>query len=218
MCMSIENLSAKKNGSGCTPQPHPGKTVPVCVIVEKVYDSCLQKECFPDVSVHLPLIGGPFTFVSATFLNGTIDPASIITTPIPSTLTARVQFTIEIPYSITLQNAIGQVIIPNLVLTVRKDIVLFFPPTPTEFDFNLRVETRTVVLGLPTFTATTIELAIGSYVISKVTGCVQLQIPEFGFCPIPEPCEEFIPFNPCVDFEDSTPPDFFPPQKETPTT
>src|SRR5665648_410549 len=215
MRMSIENLSVKKTKCGCTPPPHPTKTIPVCVIVEKVYDSCLQKECFPDVSVELPLIGGPFTFVSATFLNGMIDPASIITTPIPSTLTARVQFTIEIPYSLTLQNPGGQLVtIPNLLLTILKDIVLYFPPTPSEFDFNLRVETRTEVLGLPSFTATTIELAIGSYVISKVTGCVQLQIPEYGFCPTPEPCEEFIPDNPCDDFVDAPVPDFFPPQKE----
>ncbi|HZK53612.1 MAG TPA: hypothetical protein VFC84_05415 [Desulfosporosinus sp.] len=214
--MSIENLSVKKDECGCTPT-HPGKTVPVCVIVEKVYDSCLQKECFPDVCITLPLIGGPFTFVSATFLNGTIDPASIITTPIASTLTARVQFTIEIPYSVTLQNPGGQLVTtPNLLLTINKDIVLYFPPTSSEFDFNLRVETRTIVLGVPTITATTIELAIGSYVISKVTGCVQLQIPEYGFCPIPGPCEDFIPDNPCDNFEESEVPDFFPPQ-EAPT-
>src|SRR5665648_4821 len=208
--MSLENLSIKKVGCGCSKQPDPEQTVPVCIIVEKVYDSCLQKECAPAVVVPLPT-GGPFTFDSATFLNGTID--NIIITPITGTMTARFRFTVEISYSLTLLNPGGQLVtIPNLVLTFDKDIVLYFPASPSEFDFNLRVETRSVVLGTPTLTATTIELAIGSYVITKLTACVQLQIPEYGFCPIPAECEEFSPFNPCDDFADSTPPDFFPPQ------
>lgn len=209
--MSLENLSVKKAGCGCLKQAVPEQTVPVCVIVEKVYDSCLQKECDPSVIVPLPT-GGPFTFVSASFLNGTID--NIIITPIAATDTARFQFAVEICYSLTLMNPGGALVtIPNLCITFNKDIVLYFPEAPSEFDFNLRVETRSLVLGDPTFTATTIELAIGSYVISKLTGCVQLLIPEYGFCPIPDECEEFIPFNPCDDFADSTPPDFFPPQQ-----
>ncbi|HZK53614.1 MAG TPA: hypothetical protein VFC84_05425 [Desulfosporosinus sp.] len=209
--MSLENLSVKQE-CGCPKPPHPGKTVPVCVIIEKVYASCLQKECDPAVIVQLPATGGPFTFVSATFLNGTIS--NIIVTPITSTDTARFQFTVEICYSLTLMNPGGALVtIPDLCITFNKDIVLYYPPSPSEFDFNLRVETRSVVLGTPTFTATTIELSIGSYVISKLTGCVQLQIPEYGFCPIPDPCEEFIPFNPCDDFAGSTPPSFFPPQQ-----
>ena|SRR5665648_2473 len=209
--MSLENLSIKKVGCGCSKQPDPEQTVPVCIIVEKVYDSCLQKECDPAAVVTLPT-GGPFTFESATFLNGTVD--NIIVTPIAGTLTARFQFTVEICFFLTLLNPGGHLVtIPNLCITFNKDIVLYFPPSPTEFDFNLRVETRSEVLGTPTFTATTIEFAIGSYVISKITGCVQLQIPEYGFCPIPGVCEEFIPFNPCDDFAASTPPDFFPPQQ-----
>ena len=69
--MSLENLSVKKTGCGCSVPKH-DKTVPVCVVVEKVFDSCLQKECDPAVVVTLPTTGGPFTFVSASFLNGTI--------------------------------------------------------------------------------------------------------------------------------------------------
>jgi hypothetical protein len=209
--MSVENLSVNKNGFGSSAAAA-DPTVPVCIIVEKVYASCLQKECDPAVFVRLPTSGGPFTFVSASFLNGTID--NIIIKPITATLTARFQFTVEIPFSLTLMNPGGHLVtIPNLTLTFNKDIVLYFPPTQSEFNFNLRVETRSVVLGTPTFTATTIELSIGSYVITKLTGCVQLQIPEFGFCPIPGPCEEFLPINPCDNFAGSTPPDFFPPQQ-----
>ncbi len=192
-------------------------TVPVCIIVEKVYDSCLQRECFPAFTVDLPHKGiCPFSFVKMTFLNGVIDPDSICITPIPSRPSySRVQFTIQIAYTLTLQDSTGALFtITGNLPDINKDIVLFFPPTRPEFDFNLRVETRTEVLTPPSFTAKTIELAIGSFIISKVTGVVQLQIPEFGFCPEPPPCEEFVPENPCVDFEEAPfPIDFFPPQQ-----
>lgn len=222
--MSIQSVKLKKIGCGCGTQvqaqaqvqvlPQPG-TVPVCVVVEKVFDSCLQRECFLDLSIPLP-IGGipPFTFVSMTFLNGVIVPGSIVITPIPNTQTARIQFTVQIPYTLVLRDSTGALFtIPGTLPNINKDIILYFPTTPSEFDFNLRVETRTTVLGVPTFTATTIVLSVGTFIITKVTGIVQLQIPEFGFCPTPGPCEEFIPDNPCVDFETAPVPDFFPPQQ-----
>ena len=209
---SLQNDKVKTRGCGCSTVEHK-KTVPVCVIVEKVYDSCLQKECDPAVVVTLPTTGGPFTFVSASFLNGTID--NIIITPIASTDTARFEFDVEIAFTLNLLNALGQPVSISGTLTFHKDIILYFPASASEFDFNLRVETRSVVLGTPVITPTTITLAIGSFVISKLTACVQLLIPEFGFCPIPDECDEFIPFNPCDDFADATPPDFFPPQQET---
>ena len=223
MKMSI-NQSVKTKRTGCQivaqaqvqVLPQTG-TVPVCVIIEKVFDSCLQRECFDNISIPLP-IGGvpPFTFVSITFLNGVIVPASIVITPIPNTMTARIQFTIQIPFTLTLRDSTGTLFtIPGTLPNINKDIILYFPTTPPEFDFNLRVETRTEVLGIPPFTATTIVLSIGSFIISKVTGVVQLQIPEFGYCPVPGPCEEFLPANPCADFETAPVPDFFPPQHAT---
>lgn len=207
--MSCENLPFEQNR--CPP-------VPVCVIVEKVFDSCLQRECFSNVSVCLPAGGvPPFTFIQMTFLNAVIVPKSIVITPIPSRPNySRVQFTVQIPYTLKLQDSTGKLLtVTGCLPEINKDIVLYFPTTRPEFDFNLRVETRTEVLNSPLFTANTIELAIGSFLISKITGPVQLQIPEYGFCPEPPPCEEFIPENPCDDFQEAPfPVDFFPPQRQ----
>lgn len=221
---TIDNLSVKVSKIG-TPtqvqalaqsQPLQAQT-PVCVIIEKVYDSCLQRECFLGLAIPLPAGGiPPFTFVSMTFLNGVIVPGSLAITPIPNTTTARIQFTIQIPYTLTLRDSTGTLFtITGTLPNISKDIVLYFPTTPPEFDFNLRVETRSEVLGVPTFTATTIVLSVGSFVISKITGVVQLQIPEFGFCPTPRTCEEFLPANPCADFETAPVPGFFPAQQST---
>jgi YVTN family beta-propeller protein len=195
-------------------------TESVCIIVEKVYASCVQRECFPAFTVTLPTGVPPFTFVSMTFTNGVIVPGSIVITPIPSRPNfSRVQFTIQIPYTLTLRDSTGALFtLTGNLPDINKDIVMYFPPTRPEFDFNLRVETRTEVLTSPLFTTASIQLAIGSFVITKVTGVVQLLVPAFGFCPEPPACEEFpvIPENPCFNFFDTTltpfPSDFFPPQ------
>lgn len=196
-------------------------TESVCIIVEKVYASCQQRECFTDFTITLPTGGvPPFTFVSMTFANGIIVPASIIITPIPSRPNfSRVQFTLQIPYTLVLRDSTGAVFtLTGTLPDILKDIVLYFPPTRSEFDLNLRVETRTEVLTSPLFTTTTIQLAIGSFVVTKVTGIVQLLVPAFGYCPEPPICEEFPnqPQNPCINFFDTTltpfPSDFFPPQ------
>ncbi|AFM39668.1 YVTN family beta-propeller repeat protein [Desulfosporosinus acidiphilus SJ4] len=195
-------------------------TESVCIIVEKVYASCMQRECFPAFTVTLPTGVPPFTFVSMTFANGVIVPSSIVITPIPSRPNfSRVQFTIQIPYTLTLRDSTGALFtLTGNLPDINKDIVMYFPPTRPEFDFNLRVETRTEVLTSPLFTTASIQLAIGSFVITKVTGVVQLLVPAFGFCPEPPVCEEFpvIPENPCLNFFDTTltpfPSDFFPPQ------
>jgi len=195
-------------------------TESVCIIVEKVYASCQQRECFPTITITLPSGTPPFTFVSLTFANGIIVPGSVIITPIPSRPNfSRVQFTIQIPYTLTLRDATGATFPINGTLPdISKDIVLYFPPTRPEFDLNLRVETRSELLASPLFTATTVEIAVGSFVVTKVTGLVQLLVPSFGYCPEPPVCEEFPvgPSNPCVTFFDTTltpfPSDFFPPQ------
>lgn len=199
-------------------------TESVCIIVEKVYASCQHRECFPDFCVTLPTCGEPpFCFVNMTFLTAVICSDSVVITPIPARPNfSRVQFTIQIPFTLTLRDCNGAVLTVNGHLPdVCKDIVMYFPPTRPEFDFNLRVESRTEVLTSPFFCNNTIQLAIGSFVITKITGLVQLLIPAFGFCPEPPFCEDFMSIqeNPCVNFFDVNltpfPSDFFPAQLDS---
>ncbi|WP_425805214.1 hypothetical protein ACHOLT_01105 [Desulfitobacterium sp. Sab5] len=194
----------------------------VCIIVEKVFFSCQQRECFNDFPVALPTSGGPFTFVSITFNNGVILPESIIITPIPSRPNfARAQFTVRICFTLRVRNAAGTIIpITGCLPDILKDIVIYHPPTRSEFDFNLRVETRSELLVPAMISDTDVILAVGSFVISKLTGFVQLAINAFGYCPEPPFCEEFPSESPCVDFLNPNltpfPTDFFPPQLPSP--
>ena len=192
-----------------------------CIIAEKVYASCQQRECFPSFAVILPDGVPPFNFISITFGNGVIVQSTIIITPIPSRPNfSRVQFAILIPYTLRLKDSVGQTfILTGNLPDISKDIVMYSPPTRPEFDLSLRVETRTEIVASPIFTSTTVQLALGSFVVTKVTGLVQLLIPSFGYCPEPCECEEFQPQNPCIVFFDTNvtpfPIDFFPPQLDT---
>jgi len=190
----------------------------VCIIVEKVFFSCQQRECFPNLEVELPCTGGPFTFVSITFNNGVILPESIIITPIVGRPNfARAQFTVRICYTATVRNAAGTLIpVAGCLPDIHKDIVIYYPPTRPEFDFNLRVETRSELLLPAVISGDDLLITVGSFVISKLTGFVQLAIDAFGYCPEPPFCEEFPTEEPCIDFLNPNltpfPTDFFPPQ------
>ena len=69
-------------------------------------------------------------------------------------------------------------------------------------DLNLRVETRTKIIASPIFTATTLQLAIDSFVAANVTGLVQLSMPSLSNCPALSQLKEFQPEILCLDFLD----------------
>jgi|GEM_PF-7092778 len=71
-------------------------------------------------------------------------------------------------------------------------------------DLNLRVETRTKVISNPIFTATTLQLAIDSFVATKVTGLVQLLIPSLSNCQEPRECDEFQLHNSYTNFSNTS--------------
>lgn len=181
----------------------------VCIITDKVYAHCQQRECFPDIE---ETIEG--TFKCIKFKPGFIVPSTLIVTPIDNRPNfKRVRFTLRIPYEIT--NTDGEVeegFLPDIL----KDIVLFIPDeVRDEFDFRIVVETSSRVLGEVIQSNGTINFAVGVFVIVKVVGRVQLLIPAFGFCPEPPECEEFSPDGDICDNFDYLPfPDFFPPQFE----
>jgi len=195
----------------------------VCIIVEKVFFSCQQRECFPNFSIYLPDSYGPFTFVSITFNNGVILPESIVITPIPSRPNfARAQFTVRICFTATVRNTVGTLIpVTGCLPDIFKDIVIYYPSTRPEFAFNLRVETRSELLVPAFITGDDLFITVGAFVISKLTGLVQLSIDAFGYCSEPPFCEEFPTEEPCIDFLNPNltpfPTDFFPPQLPYPS-
>ena len=177
-----------------------------CIIVDKVFASCQQRECFPKIEVNLD----GKTFKSIRFKPGFIVPGTLTVTDIENRPNfRRVRFTLRIPFEVT--TTCGT-IIPGFLPDIFKDIIIFLPDARDEFEFRIVVETSSVLLGQPIQTGKTLTFAVGVFIIVKVVGTVQLLIPTFGYCPEPDPCEEFSPENICDEFDYSPFPDFFPPQ------
>ncbi|NLN14839.1 MAG: hypothetical protein GX185_04450 [Tissierellia bacterium] len=178
-----------------------------CIIVDKVFASCQQRECFPEVEVTLE--EGKFGRVR--FRPGFIVPNSLKVTDIEGQPDfRRVRFTVRIPYNIL--NPKGEVIAEDFLPDIYKDIVLYIPDARDEFDFRIVVETQSVVLAPPVQSGNTVTFPVGTFIIVKVVGTVQLMIPSFGYCPEPPECTEFSPADVCDAFENADFPDFFPPQ------
>lgn len=176
-----------------------------CVIVDKVFASCQQRECFPKVEVDLK----EKTFGNIKFKPGFIVSNTLIVTDIENMPNfRRVRFTLRIPFEVLDDK--GRVIKEGFLPDIFKDIVLFIPDARDEFEFEIVVETKSVVLAPPIQTGDTLSFAVGVFIIVKVVGTVQLLIPTFGYCPAPEPCEEFSPSDICDEFDYRIFPDFFP--------
>jgi hypothetical protein len=180
-----------------------------CVILDKVFASCQQRECFPKVEIELD----KGSFESIRFRPGFIVPNTLIVTDIENRPNfRRVRFTLRIPFEVLDDK--GKVIKEGFLPDIFKDIVLFIPDARDEFEFQIVIETKSVLLAPPIQTESTLTFSAGVFIIVKVVGTVQLLIPTFGYCPTPEPCEEFSPSNICDEFDYRIFPDFFPCQMD----
>ncbi len=187
-----------------------------CIIVDKVYASCQQRECFDEIAVQLP-DDGCLKLLSITFSPGVIVPGSLTITPIPNRPNfSRVRFRISIGFTVRLLNKDTCVVveIPGQLPDIQKDIILFMPQARDEFSLQIVIETASMVLAEPQIADGFLIFPVGVFIIIKVVGRVQLLIPAFGFCPEPPECEEFSPEDICIEFEAAPFPEFFPRQLE----
>lgn len=181
-----------------------------CIIADKVFASCQQRKCFPEVEVELP----KRKFHSIKFKPGFIVPGTLKINDIPDRPNfRRVRFTLKIPYKIIdkKEKVIKEAFLPDIL----KDIVLYLPDARDEFKFEIVVETNSMLLSEPTFSDDKLIFPVGVFIIVKVVGKVQLLIPNLGYCDDPELCEEFSPDDICDNFDyQPFPTNFYPPQFE----
>jgi len=178
-----------------------------CVIIDKVFASCQQRECFPDLEYDLD----GCSFFRVRFRPGFIVPNTLVVTDISGRPNfRRVKFTIRVPFQIL--NETGNVVQENFLPDIYKDVILYIPDARDEFDFRIIVETQSVLLSPPIVSGDKLNITVGVFVIVKVVGTVQLLIPVYGYCPAPPSCEEFSPEDICDSFEYADFPEFFPPQ------
>lgn len=167
---------------------------------------CSDRICFNDIEVNSECS----KLKNITFSPGYILQNSLKISEIKDRKNfKRVQFTLRIPYVITMLN--GKKIYKYLP-DIFKDIVLFIPDSRDEFDFKVTTDTHSKLLCDLKQIKYFSSFSVGIYIIINVVGEVQLLIPALGFCPKPPICEDFMEEDICDSFEDKKFPDFFPPQ------
>lgn len=185
---------------------------PECILVDKVFDACFQRECEPSKVVDLSC-GGSFTNVNVVYGPGFIVDGTLTISPIRPNF-VRVRFVFRVPFTLTVfdEKKKETDTISDFV-EFPKDIEVFLPQAPSEFSFRIVIETRSETLRSQ-IVGNQVILSIGVFVVVKVVGHVQLLVQAFGYCPPPRECVEFSPEDICELFERKPLPDFFPPQME----
>lgn len=184
-----------------------------CIIVDKVYFSCQQRECFDEVFVPVP--EGEFQFLEITFNPGEIVKGSLVVTPIPNRPNfSRVRFKVRATFTLKVKDCkVGNVLnIEGELPEIYKDVILYIPESRDEFTFQIVIETASQALTEPVQDDCFYVFAVGVFIIIKVVGEVQLLIPAYGYCPEPPECEEYQSDEVCIVFETAPFPEFFPKQ------
>ena len=185
---------------------------PECILTDKVFDACFQRECEPSKVVDLPCKSA-LSDVNVVYGAGFIVDGTLDITPLRENF-ARVRFVFRVPFTVTTYDKEKkQPVTISDYVEFPKDIEVFLPQAPSEFSFRIVIETRSETLSKQIVGYQVIQ-AIGGFVILKVVGFVQLLVQSFGYCPPPRECTEFSPEDVCDAFEREPLPNFFPIQLE----
>src|SRR5699024_3323118 len=106
-----------------------------CIMVDKVYDQCQQRECYPEVEIEI----GSKSFETIRFKPGFIVEDTLIISDIPNKPHfRRVQFRLRVPYEVIMcDDKEKEGFLPD----TEVDIVMFIPDARDEFEFKIIVET-----------------------------------------------------------------------------
>ncbi|NLY43693.1 MAG: hypothetical protein GX066_06955 [Clostridiaceae bacterium] len=198
-----------------------------CILVDKVFDSCLKKVCFDNIKIELPRgIDADSCDIEVKFDNGFIKPGSlkVLESSILPEGCKRVKMVVVINYIVKVVQGGKCYEIPCSLEDINLDIVMYHPDTRPEFKFDVIVETRTEILDEfiecdcegESGSKCTMTLAVGVFIIPKVIGRVQLKLDKaFPYCVPPRECKNYADISPCDDFDTvEFPADFYPDQAQ----
>ncbi len=190
---------------------------PICILADKVYSYCQQRDCFPSFRINIQHPAEQLQFITISFQEGYVSEGTLKIMPIGPKRPnfSRIKFTLKIPYTIQLRNKVSNefVTLNGLLPELLKDVVLFMPESRNEFNFRIVVETRTETLAPSHIAENFIEIPIGIFSVIRVVGRTEILIPAYCFAYEPpegenfQDCEETI----CQEFKKRPfPDDFFP--------
>lgn len=189
------NQTADRCPGNISGNPMNGLCERVCVNVPKVFDACMTQSTLENVTLTLSNITPPnptlpLTFVSGASTSSTGTITSLTVTPISDRPgLSRVQATVQIPVIISYTDADGVAGTGTGFITVSQDIIMCVPTGSVITPGIVATVNATIPQG--TFTSGT-ECTVTACVtlILKVQADVDLLVPSYGYCRIPQ-CTEY---------------------------
>ncbi|KNF07372.1 hypothetical protein CLPU_18c00540 [Gottschalkia purinilytica] len=184
-CLCSEHIEESTNKD--TDFWDPPITKSTCILTNKIYSQCQKRICFADLKIELP---AGYVVDSIKFSTGVIVEDSLVITPIPNRPNFnRIRFSISVPYTAILSSDYNPNVVSKGVLPLYDiDTVLFMPNPRDEINFIIDLNTKSLLLLLDKNTGI---FSVGIFNVISAVLKVQLFIPEYGFCPEPNECEEF---------------------------
>lgn len=189
----------------------------VCIVVDKIYDACSQRECeeftFPSLALPSSLVG---SLVSQCRIEpGSESYCDWSIEPINGGPLGKVKVTVCANVNISLSDSANAANTATCTETVcfEKEVILY-APDPIHMEVlvesifeSLACSATPIPDGGPIYAVTA---TVGAFIVVKVSLRVQLLVPAYGFCPTPPECEELGDL--CLQFMERPFPPFFPPQ------
>jgi hypothetical protein len=167
----------------------------VCILTKKVYDSCIKTFRVTDVQVTAtnfdpPLPVQPLTFVGCS---GETNDAEIQDLVIDRFVECpnfgRVTANVLVPITITYTDANAVPGTADGIITIPIDLILFLPQ-PSIVPFTIEAFTRSICSDGEYIGNNIFEIDACVSIIIRVVAKVQLLIPSYGYCCIPE-CQDY---------------------------
>ncbi|QUH27045.1 DUF4183 domain-containing protein [Serpentinicella alkaliphila] len=156
----------------------------VCILADKIYSQCRQKECLTNVPLDL----GDLVFNNILFKPGYIVENSLEVNNTNNSNFKRVKFLFIIPYEV---HSVNGNVLNGFLPEISKDIILYMPEARDEFLYNISIKTNTKLLDYYTTSDRQLKASVGIAILIQVVSTVQMTIPAFKSITEPPLAEEY---------------------------
>lgn len=189
------NNGADRCPGNISGNPINGLSEKVCIQARKVFDACMTQSTLESTTVTLTNLTPadpalPLTFVSGQSTTSVGTVTALTVTPLSDRQgLSRVQATISIPVVINYTDANGVAGSGTGTITYQQDVVMCVP-TGSVFPVELAARVNMASPNGAYISNSTFSITACTTVVLKVEADVELLIPSYGYCRIPE-CTPF---------------------------
>lgn len=169
---------------------------PVSVLVRRIFASYTQKICVPEVTSEIQNMGSEYSFEKIVFKNGFIAEGSLNKNVLKNKRDySRVQFNLRIPYIISLKNTNNSMYTIEGYINEKKDLVMYMPQILNEYDYEVLIKSKGELLSSPKVHKNNIKFSVGIFILIRVVGEQEVQLPIYNCDSKIIECEEYIAPN-----------------------